>query len=84
VNVKFDGLIYRSDVYYSFQNISHVKAFTHPAHFFNSFPINIFNDFIEVSLTTVNAAYPLNNTECVEWHNKYRQKHQVNNFFPRY
>ena len=42
--------------------------------------INIFNDFIGVLLTTVDAAYPLNKTECVEWHNKYREKHQVNNF----
>ena len=33
---------------------------------------------LEVSLIAVHATHPLNKTECVEWHNKYRQKHQVN------
>ena len=31
----------------------------------------------EVLLTTADAAYPLNKAECVEWHNKYRKKHQA-------
>jgi hypothetical protein len=34
--------------------------------------------FIEALLTVADAAHPLNKTECVEWHNKYREKHQVN------
>ncbi|XP_028391024.1 uncharacterized protein LOC114515905 [Dendronephthya gigantea] len=32
-----------------------------------------------VIVTTVDAAFPLNKSECIEWHNKYRTKHQAPN-----